>query len=54
MRLPLIAALSLLATPVLAHTSTGFHLHGFEDGMMHPLTGADHVAAMVAVMLAVL
>lgn len=49
MRLPLIAALSLLATPVLAHTSTGFHLHGFEDGMMHPLTGADHIAAMVAV-----
>lgn len=49
MRLPLIAALAILATPVWAHTGSGFHLHGWEDGMMHPLTGADHLAAMVAV-----
>lgn len=49
MRLPMIATLSLLATPAFAHTGTGFHLHGWEDGMLHPLTGADHVAAMVAV-----
>lgn len=49
MRLRMIAALSLLATPAFAHTGTGFHLHGWEDGMMHPLTGADHIAAMVTV-----
>ena len=49
MRLRMIAALSLLATPALAHTGMGFHLHGWDDGMMHPLTGADHIAAMITV-----
>lgn len=49
MRFPLLAAFSLFAVPAFAHTGTGFHLHGFEDGMMHPVTGADHLLAMVAV-----
>lgn len=49
MRLPMIALASLFAAPAFAHTGTGFHLHGFEDGMMHPLGGADHLLAMVAV-----
>jgi urease accessory protein len=49
MRFPLVAVFSLFAIPAFAHTGTGFHLHGFEDGMMHPFTGSDHLLAMVAV-----
>lgn len=49
MRLPLIAFTSLIAAPAFAHTGTGFHLHGWEDGMMHPFTGSDHLLAMIAV-----
>ncbi len=49
MRLPLIATLTLIAAPAFAHTGTGFHLHGFADGMVHPFTGVDHLLAMVAV-----
>jgi urease accessory protein len=43
----LLAALPLAAS---AHTGVdgGLH-HGFLTGFMHPLTGADHLAAMVAV-----
>ncbi|HET7836965.1 MAG TPA: HupE/UreJ family protein [Variovorax sp.] len=43
----LIAALPL---PALAHTGVdaGLH-HGFAAGFLHPFTGADHLAAMVAV-----
>ncbi|MDM0032928.1 HupE/UreJ family protein [Variovorax sp. J22P271] len=43
----LLAALPLAAS---AHTGVdaGLH-HGFLAGFMHPLTGADHLAAMVAV-----
>ncbi|MDQ7954838.1 MAG: HupE/UreJ family protein [Pseudomonadota bacterium] len=44
-------ALASLATlPALAHTGAdaGLH-HGLAAGFMHPLTGADHLAAMVAV-----
>jgi urease accessory protein len=43
----LLAALPLAAS---AHTGVdgGLH-HGFITGFMHPLTGADHLAAMVAV-----
>ncbi|RZL87401.1 MAG: HupE/UreJ family protein [Variovorax sp.] len=43
----LFAALPLAA---LAHTGVdeGIH-HGFAAGFLHPLTGADHLAAMVAV-----
>jgi urease accessory protein len=37
----------LLATPAAAHTG---HLEsGFASGLLHPLTGTDHVLAMVAV-----
>jgi len=41
-----------LATPALAlaHTGDGMlHEHGFFAGFLHPLTGADHLAAMLAV-----
>jgi len=46
-------ALAALALPLaaLAHTGAdaGAHHHGFMAGFLHPLTGADHLAAMVAV-----
>lgn len=48
-------ALALLLTaaalPALAHTGAdaGAHHHGFLAGFMHPLTGLDHLAAMLAV-----
>jgi len=50
----LFGALSLTATAVLvpslafAH-SGGFHVHGFLSGVGHPLTGIDHLLAMMAV-----
>lgn len=49
MRLKLIAAFSVMSAPAFAHANAGLHLHGFGDGMLHPLTGADHILAMVAV-----
>ena len=46
-------ALSLLAlAPVLSHAHVGVDAHhhaGFLTGFMHPLTGIDHLAAMLAV-----
>ncbi len=44
----LAAALMLLATPALAHTGQGV-AGGFTTGFLHPITGPDHVVAMVAV-----
>jgi urease accessory protein len=44
----LVLALSGLAGPALAHTGVGA-VHGFGAGLMHPLTGPDHLLAMVAV-----
>lgn len=44
----LVAALALVATPALGHTTTGVAL-GFKSGFVHPLTGLDHILAMVAV-----
>lgn len=46
----LIVALALLPLAASAHTGvdSGLH-HGLVSGFMHPLTGADHLAAMVAV-----
>lgn len=45
-------ALTLLLTgaaaPALAHTGVGA-VEGFGQGLLHPLTGLDHVLAMVAV-----
>ena len=41
------AAASMMASPALAHT--GSVAGGFGGGFTHPLFGADHVVAMVAV-----
>lgn len=38
----------LAAGPALAHAG-GAHVHGFIDGVVHPLTGADHALAALAV-----
>uniref|UniRef100_UPI001ABCC76F HupE/UreJ family protein n=1 Tax=Variovorax paradoxus TaxID=34073 RepID=UPI001ABCC76F len=48
--LALFAAAALLPLAASAHTGVdgGLH-HGLVAGFMHPLTGADHLAAMVAV-----
>lgn len=35
-------------SPALAHTGTGTQI-GLESGFLHPLSGADHIIAMVAV-----
>lgn len=45
-KLMLSAGLALAAGPALAHPGHGF---GFEAGLLHPLTGADHLLAMLAV-----
>ncbi|SHN41818.1 urease accessory protein [Duganella sacchari] len=42
-------ALSVTATAAFAHTGTGVHTHGFLSGFLHPLTGLDHLLAMLAV-----
>jgi urease accessory protein len=39
-------ALAFSASPALAHAG---HEHGLVAGFLHPLMGADHVAAMVAI-----
>jgi urease accessory protein len=41
----------LLPLAAVAHPGVdgGLHHHGFITGFLHPLTGADHLAAMVAV-----
>jgi urease accessory protein len=44
-----IAALAMVPTIALAHPGSLDHIHGLTDGIMHPLTGLDHVLAMVAV-----
>ncbi|MCR0984555.1 HupE/UreJ family protein [Roseomonas populi] len=48
MRRLLPVALALLPLPALAHTGLG-HVAGFTAGFAHPLGGADHLMAMVAV-----
>ncbi len=47
-RLPWLAVFLL---PALAQAHPGFpgHTHGFANGLAHPLTGLDHICAMVAV-----
>jgi urease accessory protein len=42
------AALVLIGTPAMAHTGTGL-AGGFASGFAHPLTGPDHLLAMVSV-----
>ncbi len=45
-KLALSAALIVTAAPVMAHPG---HAFGFGSGLLHPLTGADHLLAMLAV-----
>jgi len=47
-RLALAGTLSLIPALALAHPG-GAHVHGLVDGFAHPLSGFDHLAAMVAV-----
>jgi urease accessory protein len=50
MRRALLAtALVLVPTLAFAHPGLPGHTHGFADGVLHPLTGIDHILAMVAV-----
>ncbi len=41
----------ILLVPSLAQAHPGMpgHSHGFENGLLHPLAGLDHICAMVAV-----
>ncbi|SIT87154.1 HupE/UreJ family protein [Pontibaca methylaminivorans] len=41
--------LALVASPALAHPGHGIHSHTFLSGFWHPLSGLDHIMAMVAV-----
>ena len=43
-----VGATALLATPAIAHDGTGFG-GGFMAGVLHPVSGLDHLLAMVAV-----
>ncbi len=47
-RLPLAAVFAAVATAAEAHPGAA-HVHSLADGLAHPLTGADHLLAMVAV-----
>jgi urease accessory protein len=47
-RIILSASLVMVSAPALAHTG-GSHASGFAAGFSHPLGGADHMLAMVAV-----
>ncbi|MDI9850204.1 HupE/UreJ family protein [Rhodoblastus sp. 17X3] len=42
------AAVVLAAFPFAASAHPGLHAAGFEDGFIHPFTGADHLLAMIA------
>ena len=44
----LVLALTMMAAPALAHTGMG-SVDGFVHGLLHPLTGLDHLLAMIAV-----
>jgi urease accessory protein len=39
----------LLPSLAQAHPGTPGHTHGFTNGFLHPLTGLDHICAMLAV-----
>jgi urease accessory protein len=45
----LAAAGALAAFPFAACAHPGLHAAGFQDGFIHPFTGADHLLAMTAV-----
>ena len=38
-----------LSAPALAHTGIGAHANGFMAGFLHPLTGLDHMLAMLGI-----
>ncbi len=42
-------AAAMLATPALAHPGLAGHTHGFANGLVHPLSGLDHLLAMLGV-----
>ncbi|MFZ6848932.1 HupE/UreJ family protein [Undibacterium sp. RuRC25W] len=44
-----LCGLSLFALPASAHISVMHSVGGFEAGLMHPITGLDHLLAMIAV-----
>ena len=44
----LVGVLGLLSTPALAHPGH-LHMSGFMAGLLHPITGLDHLAAMLLV-----
>lgn len=48
---PALLILFILLAPSLAHAHPGIpgHTHGFKNGVMHPLSGLDHLLAMTAV-----
>ena len=37
------------STPAFAHIGVAGHIHGFADGLTHPISGLDHILVMVAV-----
>jgi urease accessory protein len=45
----LAAAATLVSTAAFAHPGLPGHTHGFADGFAHPLSGLDHLLAMIAV-----
>jgi len=45
----LTAPLLLLPAAAMAHPALYQHTHGFSEGVAHPLTGLDHLLAMIAV-----
>ncbi len=48
--LPIAAAMVALSSPAFAHLTADQHAHnGFATGFGHPVSGLDHLAAMVAV-----
>jgi urease accessory protein len=42
-------AIAAMATAAEAHVSSAGHVHGFLQGFTHPVSGLDHVLAMIAV-----
>jgi len=47
----MLPVLAVFLLPALAQAHPGFpgHIHGFANGLAHPLTGLDHICAMMAV-----
>lgn len=47
--LTILALTSALVSPALAHPVAGGEIHSFGAGLAHPLSGADHMLAMLAI-----